>query len=862
MTPVLVQLIITVTLVSFAVGTAAVSILYNAAIRDNERQLVSLASNAVALIETTIENERLEHADTPDYKSADSSMEIIEISRTAFSKFSGLGKSGNVMIAQRGIAGITVLMHEDRESADAEKGAQRPHAYSLSADSFEARPMIAGLNGNTGTMISQDEHGHKVIAAYAPIRSLDLALVANAHFSDINAPFIKAIIQTLILGIVFIAFGVFFIYRQTVPVIERVLISESRLQGFTETATEWFWEMGRNLRFKTMGKRGRFGSADERNSYLGRTRPEIAANAEDVTSQKWRDHQDDLENRRPFTDFQYDMIIDGERRTLSVSGVPVFDARGAFQGYQGSGKDVTDLLKDKRQIEEAEERLRGAFEHITMAVILINETGIVESFNPKAEEVFGYRADEVVGKNISMLMPEPDHGRHDQYLRSYVYGGPAKIIGSGREVTGLRKNGEQFPLKLGVAEMMLRGERHFVGSIIDLTAEKAMEQQLRRSQKMDAIGQLTGGIAHDFNNLLGIIVGNLDLVRRKLDPEDKAFKRVENAIKAAERGATLTARLLNFSRQTPEVNEVVDVNLAIKDLRNLVERSITANIEVGIYTPARPSPVRINKGDFEDALINLCVNARDAMPDGGILKIAVEHINVDATLQKSMPNIPIGNYIQISISDNGCGMTQDVAHRIFDPFFTTKPAGKGTGLGMAMVYGFVQRAQGTITVYSEPDLGTTFKIYLPLATDAPADASEDTGKAAQFDSEILTGTETILIVDDEVELADTAKAVLEELGYQALVARDGASALAIIDEKDDIAMLLSDVVMPEMNGFELAELAVQKKPSLKVLLSSGYSGDTSKTSGAVKKEFPMLRKPYNNRQLATQVRRTLDTPTV
>jgi len=720
--------------------------------------------------------------------------------------------------------------------------------------------MIAGLNGETGSMISHDELGHKVIAAYAPIQSLNLALVAQAHFSEIDAPFIKAIMQILALIVVVVALGVFFIYRQTLSVIERVLVSESRLKGFTETATEWFWEMGRNLRFKTMGKGGRLGSAEDGNMYLGRSRPEIAADAEDVTTQKWRDHLDDMQNRRPFKDFRYDIIIDGERRTLSVSGVPVFDADGAFRGYQGSGKDITDLLKDKRQIEEAEERLRSAFEHITMAVILINEIGIVESLNPKAEAVFGYSADEVVGKNVSMLMPEPDRNKHNGYLRSYVYGGPAKIIGAGREVTGLRKNGEQFPMHLGVAEMTLRGQRHFVGSIVDLTTEKAMEHQLRRAQKMDAIGQLTGGIAHDFNNLLGIIIGNLDLARRKLDQDEKAFKRIDNAIKAAERGATLTERLLNFSRQTPESNEIVDVNIVINGLRDLVQRSITANISVGIYTPDEPSPVRINKGDFEDALINLCVNARDAMPDGGDLTIAVEHTNVDVIMHKALPNIPTGNYIQISITDNGCGMSQDVSNRIFDPFFSTKPAGKGTGLGMAMVYGFVQRSQGTITVYSEPNLGTTFKIYLPLAMDSPDDASAITAKAPSDGRALPKGTETILIVDDEPQLADTAMIVLEELGYQVLVAHDGASALAIINERDDIGLLLSDVVMPEMNGFELAELAVQKKPSLKVLLSTGYSGDTSNTSSAIKKKYPILRKPYDNHVLAAEVRRTLDTP--
>lgn len=860
LTPVLTQLVVTLTIVAITVGGGTIAFLYDATIKDKKQQLISLAVNAATLIDTAFDVELRVHQKDSHYKADDSIQKIIGTSRKALSKFHGIGKSGTVMIVQRYGNDFAVLMHVDRGDSSSDTLNVTSKVLTIPTGSARSKPVVAALHGNAGTMTIEDDRGRKVITAFAPIKSLGLALITETHFSEVDAPFIKAVVQALLLAALFVGLGVFFIYRQTLPLFERVIVSESRFKGFTDTATEWFWEMGRNLRFKTMGKGGRFGPNTEQNVYLGRTRQEIAANAEDVTTQKWVDHLDDMHNRRPFMDFQYDMIIEGERRTLSVSGVPIFDKKGEFLGYQGTGRDVSDLIKDKRRIEEAEERLRGAFESITIAVILINEQGTIESFNPMAGAVFGYAADEVVGQNITMLMPESERGRHTKALHAYIFGGKPKVIGTGSEVTGLRKNGEQFSMHLGVAVMMLRGERHFIGSIKDLSAEKTMEQQLRRSQKMDAIGQLTGGIAHDFNNLLGVIIGNLDLARRKLAPDDKTLKRIENSIKAAERGAKLTNRLLNFSRQAPESNEAVEVNAVLSGLRDLLQRSITSNIDIELDLLGDQCPVRINKGDFEDALINLAVNARDAMPGGGTLTIATQHTHVDSAKNPMMKNIPAGDYIEISVSDNGCGMTPDVINRIFDPFFTTKPAGEGTGLGMAMVYGFVQRSQGTITVYSEPDMGTTFKIYLPRASDAVLEDTISQKKTVPADNAIPGGNETILIVDDEVDLAETAAAILIELGYRVLVAYDAANALRIIDDRADIDMLFSDVIMPGMNGFELAEIAVQQNPSLKVLLNSGFTGDTSKTPGKSSKNFPMLRKPYSNHELATEVRWVFDTP--
>lgn len=415
-------------------------------------------------------------------------------------------------------------------------------------------------------------------------------------------------------------------------------------------------------------------------------------------------------------------------------------------------------------------------------------------------------------------------------------------------------------MHLGVGEMMLRGQRHFVGSINDLSESKTMEQQLRRSQKMDAIGQLTGGIAHDFNNLLGIIIGNLDLVQGKLDPEDKNFQRIERSIKAAERGANLTGRLLRFSRQSPEENETVNVNETLLELRELVQRSITSEVEIELLLDETISPARINKSDFEDALINLSINARDAMPNGGVLTIETKTSRVDQYSNPTVQQVPIGDYIEIAVSDNGSGMSKEVIDHIFEPFFTTKTEGKGTGLGMAMVYGFVKRSNGAISIYSELGVGTTIKLYLPLAgDDGLGSTRKDDGTRSR---KIRGGNESILIVDDERELAEVAQTILTELGYSTVVAYDGSQALEKLSSGQHFDLLLTDVIMPGTNGYELANRAAEMRPDLKILLTSGYTGNTSMKNLDTGKKYPLLRKPYSNRDVALQVRRILDTPQI
>ena len=635
--------------------------------------------------------------------------------------------------------------------------------------------------------------------------------------------------------------------------------SRQRFRDFTETASDWVWETNADHRFILANPTADDAFGKEFANTVGKTRWEMAA--EDTATEKWRRHRDDLENHRPFRNFAYRIVdASGKARYGSVSGRPVFDSSGRFTGYRGTATDVTDLRAQEEYLESLEERFRIAFDNVTVAIILIDERGTILDFNPAASKVFGYGAEEIIGANVRVLMPEPDRGQHDSYLQSYLETGQRKVIGIGREVVGLRKNGETFPMFLGVAEIKVRGQRQFIGSVNDLTPVRSLELQLRQAQKMETVGQMVGGIAHDFNNLLGIIIGNLDLVRRKIDAESRAFLQIEKAMGAANRGAALTRRLLNFSRTAPTASEPVDINAAIRNVQDMIQRSITKNIDVRLMLAnALPAAV-VDPGDLDDSLVNLAVNARDAMPDGGILSIETSLRTVVDAEDAMGPDLAPGDYIQIDVTDTGSGIAKDELPRIFDPFFSTKEKDKGTGLGLAMVYGFVRRSGGRITVYSEVGIGTTFKLFLPVAAQG-GDISQAV-KAPAAEVELPRGSERILVVDDEADLAEVAATFLGELGYTVLIAHSGPEAMTIIDSPEPIDLMLSDVIMPGgMTGFDLAEEAMRHRPGLRICLASGFTGEMVSGKDSRAARYPLLRKPFSNRDLARQVRHLLDAAT-
>ncbi len=381
------------------------------------------------------------------------------------------------------------------------------------------------------------------------------------------------------------------------------------------------------------------------------------------------------------------------------------------------------------------------------------------------------------------------------------------------------------------------------------------EEGLRRSQRMDAIGQLSGGIAHDFNNILGIIIGNLSFLKRGLAKDAKALERVETADKAARRGADLTRQLLGFSRSQAQQVQPTDLNLVVQRLDGLISRSVTPEVEVEHYLCDDLWWTEIDPADFEDALLNLVLNARDAMPRGGKLTIETFNTTLDAFFAEKNPTVTPGEYVEISISDTGKGMTEYDQQRIFEPFFTTKERGKGTGLGMSMVFGFIQRSKGHIDVDSESGAGTRFRCYLPRFI-----GKSETQKSPVKDKiPPPPGDETVLLVDDEEDLLKLTRDYLETSGYTVVTAASGQQALEVLSGRSGIDLLFSDVIMPGgINGYELAEQAVRLYPGLKVLLTSGHVSSSFDRNDQVGFKANLLNKPYNEDELAKRIRLVLD----
>ncbi|MCW8933280.1 MAG: PAS domain-containing protein [Gammaproteobacteria bacterium] len=395
-----------------------------------------------------------------------------------------------------------------------------------------------------------------------------------------------------------------------------------------------------------------------------------------------------------------------------------------------------------------------------------------------------------------------------------------------------------------------------MGVVHDITQSKHTEEALRRSQKMDAVGQLTGGIAHDFNNIMGIILGNIELLELQSIQDEKITKRMHPIKKSAERAVNLTRQLLSFSRRKADQLSVVNINDQLSEMKSLIEHSITPEIEVVYQFGENLWITKIDPGDFQDAVINIVINARDAMDRSGHLTIESSNCHLDEKYCLRNPDVKQGDYVQLIISDNGKGMSIKQQERVFEPFYTTKAEGSGTGLGLAMVFGFIERSEGHIKVYSEIGIGTTFRIYLPRAYKTDDLVIE----SAEEDSEsLLRGNETILVVDDEEGLRELARDTLEYLGYKVLISSNGKKALQVLEANPHINLVFSDIVMPGgINGYELAEQVAEKYPQLKILLTSGYTQKAVARNGQARFAVNLLSKPYSRQELAKRIRDMLE----
>ena len=525
------------------------------------------------------------------------------------------------------------------------------------------------------------------------------------------------------------------------------------------------------------------------------------------------------------------------------------DNSGAAIRVIGAMTDITERSRSEAAIRFQAQLLNA----VQQAVVATDRDGLVIFWNTFAEKLYGWAAEEAVGRPIEELTPSPFLRQHASEI--FERGAAGESWTGEFLVQG--KAGKMFPALLTTSPV--RDEHGtvlgFVRVSIDLTERRNLEEQFRQSQKMDAVGRLAGGIAHDFNNLLTVIRLNTEIIMEGLDPTDPRGEDVKQIRSAAERASSLTRQLLAFSRKQILQPRVLDMNSVVSSVEPMLRRLIGEDVVIGSSCTARGYVVA-DPGQLEQILVNLVVNARDAMPQGGRISIETQNVELDETYTSEHAPVVPGRYVMLSVGDTGVGMTRDTREHAFDPFFTTKEAGKGTGLGLATVYGIVKQSGGYVWIYSEPGHGTTLKLYFPEVSSA---AAFKTGEYKIMAKEHARGSETILLVEDEDAVRGLTSRILEKQGYRVIAAQHGREAMDIATkEEGHIDLVLTDIVMPGMNGRGLVERLAGIRPRIKSLYMSGYTDDDIVRRGFIEPSKSFLQKPFTSEALLQTVRKVLD----
>jgi two-component system cell cycle sensor histidine kinase/response regulator CckA len=517
---------------------------------------------------------------------------------------------------------------------------------------------------------------------------------------------------------------------------------------------------------------------------------------------------------------------------------------------QANAKLKDRLLESSADLDLANEQmfqLAAIVESSEDAIIGCTPSGLVTIWNQGAERLFGYSADEVMGEPTSTnaRLNWPEELRAIKKVRNGEHVPPFETVRR-------RKDGKEIHVSVCVSPIKNREGRIIGASAIsrDISERKRLEEHVRQAQKMESIGQLAGGVAHDFNNLLTIISGYSDLLlSSRLDESTKGV--IKEIYKAGERAGSLTRQLLAFSRKQVLEPRVLDLNATIADTEKMLRRLIGEDVLLATALDPGLEPVKVDPGQIEQVIINLAVNARDAMPRGGKLTIETANVQLDETCTPLRPEVQPGRYVMLAVSDTGCGMTEEVQTHIFEPFFTTKGPGQGTGLGLATVYGIIKQSGGHIYVYSERGRGATFKIYLPVAEEGLVPGQALHGLNLK---PTASASETILLVEDEDPVRAFTRLALQMHGYKVLEASRGDEAVRLCEKhQGPIHLLVTDVVMPEMGGREVAQRLGTLKPGIKVLYLSGYTDDAVVRHGVLEAEAAFLQKPFTSVALATKV---------
>ncbi len=544
---------------------------------------------------------------------------------------------------------------------------------------------------------------------------------------------------------------------------------------------------------------------------------------------------------------------DGRRIGFLTSTAPLFDQEGAPRGCITSFLDITARKQAEAQLREANQTLRALVEASPVAVVAMDFDGNVRSWNRAAQQMFGWTEQQVLGQQFPAV-PEDD----DEFFRANLKRARHGETLSGIERQRRSKDGCLIDVALwNAVQRDASGVPIGVISVIaDITQRKHLEEQLRQSQKMEAVGRLAGGVAHDFNNLLTVVTGFSQLVIGNMDSEDPLRAPLEEILKAGNRAAGLTNQLLAFSRRQMIRPTVLDINRVIADMERMLRRLISEDIELVLQLASGLRSVRADLGQIQQVVMNLAINARDAMAEGGTLRIATSNVELRADDLTVHPELRPGHYVLLSFTDTGEGMDETTKSRLFEPFFTTKGLGRGTGLGLSTVYGIIKQNGGDIEVWSEPGRGASFRLYFPGLSAEPEPIQEPGIQSVQRDA-----SETILLVEDEPGLRNMVRQVLGAQGYRVIEARDGRDALRAYSElSEPIDILITDVVMPHMNGQELARQLAVLQPDLKVVYISGYAEPVLARYGVGDEGVTFLQKPFTPGELRRTVRDALGGP--
>ncbi|MEX2137762.1 MAG: PAS domain S-box protein [Pirellulales bacterium] len=518
--------------------------------------------------------------------------------------------------------------------------------------------------------------------------------------------------------------------------------------------------------------------------------------------------------------------------------------------------DITERREAEELLRASEAKFRSVSESARDAIVAIDAQGRIVSWNAGAANVFGYSADEVLGQAVQVLMPERYREAHQQGLARARATGELRLLGKAVELIGLRKDGSEFPLEVCLGSWQSEGERYFSGVIRDITERKQTEeairqrdQQLRHSQKMEALGTLAGGIAHEFNNLLQAILGYTRFAMEGLGESDQRRQDLSQVVIAADRAAALTRQLLEFGRRQTVERTTLDPNQAVRDHVKMLRPLIGSNIELVVELAKDCALIDADAGQLQQVLLNLCLNARDAMPSGGKLTIKTANITIR---HGALPHSADERLVSIRVNDNGCGMSAETRQRIFEPFFTTKEIGKGTGLGLAVAYSLVQQQGGDLQVDSQPGQGSTFTVILPMAEEQAPKRLKSRASTAKG------GTELVLVAEDEPLLNRFIVKLLEKAGYRTLSATHGEEAVRLFQENIDVALVLVDVMMPGMGGYEVCRTVQALRPGIPVLLCSGHFPDNGRPDSLGNGNVELIQKPVEPAVLLTKVRSALD----